>query len=263
MFDLTITPHGHLLLRETTPPPAALRPQAGPQPSRAALAAFQASVARGMLYLASEEPDAALPPAFDFARSIARIYLTHLCRSAIGQPGRTDPRPRPALGGTGPRRHAGATDDRTGIPERGHPGGLVARPGPAHAGRGCQGPGGVQGYLRGRDPRWRFVGRVTLHLAENKRNPDHPFAFLATFANGLTAQGKVKHEPLSQALRQYAGGQNRDTLLALLLPISKAAESSEFLRELVESWEIYHPQAWTAREAYRFLQAIPCWSRAA
>ena len=91
-------------------------------------------------------------------------------------------------------------------------------------------PGGAQGYLRERNPQWRFVGRVTFHLAENKRDPDYPFAFLATFANGLTPQGKVKHEPLGRALQQYAGEQNREAMLNLLLPISKAAESSELIR---------------------------------
>ena len=118
-------------------------------------------------------------------------------------------------------------------------------------------PGGTQGYLRERNPQWRYVGRVTLHLAENKRNPDYPFAFLATFANGLTPQGKVKHEPLGRALQQYAGEQNREAMLTLLLPISRAAESSELIRRLVDSGEIYHPLAWSPREAYEFLKAIP------
>ena len=118
-------------------------------------------------------------------------------------------------------------------------------------------PGGTQGYLRERNPQWRFVGRVTFHLAENKRNPDYPFAFLATFANGLTPQGKVKHEPLGRALQQYAGEQNREAMLTLLLPVSRAAESSELVRRLVDSGEIYHPLAWSPREAYEFLKAIP------
>src|SRR5262249_1622577 len=108
-------------------------------------------------------------------------------------------------------------------------------------------PGGALGYLRARDPRWRFVGRVTLHLAETKRAPDHPFAFLATFANGLTPQGKVRHEPLGRALQLYAGEQNRKAMLALLLPISKAAESSDLVRRLVDSGDIYHPLAWSPR----------------
>jgi len=67
----------------------------------------------------------------------------------------------------------------------------------------------------------------------------------------------VKHEPLGRALQQYAGAQNRAAMLTLLLPISKAAESSELIRRLVDSGEIYHPLAWSPREAYDFLQAIP------
>jgi hypothetical protein len=40
---------------------------------------------------------------------------------------------------------------------------------------------GVQEYLRERNPLWRAVGRVSFHLAENKRDPDYPFAFMASY----------------------------------------------------------------------------------
>ena len=118
-------------------------------------------------------------------------------------------------------------------------------------------PGGVQAYLSELNPQWRLVGRVTFHLAENKRDPDHPFAFLATYIPRLSAQGRVQHEPLGKALQEYAGAKNRSTLLSLLLPIQRASERSELVKEMVESGEIYHPLAWTPREAYRFLQDIP------
>ena len=72
---------------------------------------------------------------------------------------------------------------------------------------------------------------MTFHLAENKRDPDYPFAFLATYANRLSAQGKVQHEPLGRALQQYAGAQNRAALLSLLLPIQRAAERSAFAKD--------------------------------
>ena len=41
------------------------------------------------------------------------------------------------------------------------------------------------------------------------------------------------------------------------MPIQRATERSPLIKELVESGEIYHPLAWTPREAYRFLQDIP------
>ena len=115
----------------------------------------------------------------------------------------------------------------------------------------------MQAYLSQLNPQWRLVGRVTFHLAENKRDPEHPFAFLATYIPRLSAQGRVQHEPLGKALQQYAGAKNRPALLSLLMPIQRATERSPLVKELVESGEIYHPLAWTPREAYRFLQDIP------
>jgi SNF2-related domain/SNF2 Helicase protein/Helicase conserved C-terminal domain len=251
MHELTITPLGHLIVRET--------PLETPdrQLSKALLEAYGESAARGMLYSASAEFDAALPASFEFARSIGRLYLTNLCKAATGEPGEPIPDLPPP-----------ADDLERAILQAPPINGLEYLTPEALAGwwqeldsltRAEIGkhPGGAKGYLRERNPQWRFVGRVTLHLAENKRNPEYPFAFLATFANGLTAQGKVKHEPLGRALEQYAGDQNRPAMLNLLLPISKAAESSELIRRLVDSGEIYHPRAWSARDAYEFLKAIP------
>ena len=251
MHELTITPYGHLLVRETSPD------SADRKLSKAILEAYTESSSRGMLYSASEEMDASLPPSFEFARSIARLYLANLCKAAITSPE-----------GDIPEMHPPSEDlDRAVLQAPPMTGleyltsdilsqwwqdldALTRSEIKKH-------PGGSQGYLRERNPQWRFVGRVTLHLAENKRNPEYPFAFLATFANGLTPQGKVKHEPLGRALQQYAGEQKRDAMLNLLLPISKAADSSELIRRLVETEEIYHPLAWSPREAYEFLKAIP------
>ena len=250
-YELTITPQGHLLVRETSLEPPDRKP------SKALLEAYGESPARGMLYSASEEMDAVLPPSFEFARSIARLYLTNLCKAATAEPGGPIPEIPPPV----------ADLDRAVLQAPPMTGLEYLTPevlsnwwqdlDSLTRSEIAKHPGGAQGYLRERNPQWRFVGRVTFHLAENKRNPDYPFAFLATFANGLTPQGKVKHEPLGRALQQYAGEQNREAMLNLLLPISKAAESSELIRRLVDSGEIYHPLAWSPREAYEFLKAIP------
>lgn len=42
------------------------------------------------------------------------------------------------------------------------------------------------------------------HLAENKRNPERPFAFMATYASRLSVIGRVQHLPLERALNDYA-----------------------------------------------------------
>ncbi len=117
--------------------------------------------------------------------------------------------------------------------------------------------GGAQAYLSDKNLLWRFVGRVTLHLAENKRDAESPFAFLATYVSRLSPQGSAQHEPLARALQQYAGARNRQALLALLVPLQRAAERSALAKELVDSGDVYHALAWSPREAHRFLQDIP------
>ena len=251
MHELTISPQGHLLVREAPLAPAERKP------SKALLEAYGESAVRGMLHSGSVEMEAVLPPSFEFARSIARLYLTNLCKAATSEPGVAIPQIPPPVADL--ERAVLQAPPMIGLEY------LTAEV-LAHwwrdldsltRGEIAKHPGGAQGYLRERNPQWRFVGRVTLHLAENKRSPDYPFAFLATFANGLTPQGKVKHEPLGRAFQQFAGEQNREAMLHLLLPISKAAESSALIRRLVDTGEIYHPLAWLPREAYGFLKAIP------
>jgi len=116
-------------------------------------------------------------------------------------------------------------------------------------------PGGAQEWLKAQNPAWNLVGRVTFHLAENKKNAEKPFAFLATYTHLLTSQGKPQYLPLGNALREYAG--KKEALLALLLPVHRAAEKSGAVRELVDSRRIFQPLAWTVREAYQFLKEVP------
>ncbi|CAH2605474.1 ATP-dependent helicase (plasmid) [Rhodovastum atsumiense] len=111
----------------------------------------------------------------------------------------------------------------------------------------------LQGFLKRLNPAWNLVGRVHFNLAENRRDPEAPFAFMATYTTQLSAQGRAQHLPLGQALREYAGAANRSKLLALLLPVQRAAETCPWLREMVDSGEIFHPLRWTPQDASRFL----------
>ena len=117
--------------------------------------------------------------------------------------------------------------------------------------------GGLETFQRTRAPKWHQVGRVCFHLAENKSDPDRPFAFLATYATGFGAGGRLKHLPLRRALEQYAGAKNRSALIKLLVPVQQAAERCEWVKELADSGEIYQPMAWTADRAYTFLRTAP------
>jgi superfamily II DNA or RNA helicase len=253
--ELYLSPQGHLHVREVAKSDgAALDGALGKRTH----AAFALGPAHGLLHLATTELQSSLPAPFAFAREFARSYLTRLCQSPTnGEAGVIAPIPPPA-----------ETDLAFQV--------LQAPPMP-----GCEylsgevlaswwseldslvrdeisrHAGGVQSYLSERNPQWRLVGRVTFHLAENKRDAEHPFAFLATYIPRLSTQGRVQHEPLGNALRQYAGAKNRPALLSLLVPIQRATERSILVKELVESGDVYQPLAWTPREAYQFLRDIP------
>ncbi|MDP1797601.1 MAG: SNF2 helicase-associated domain-containing protein, partial [Planctomycetaceae bacterium] len=115
-------------------------------------------------------------------------------------------------------------------------------------------PGGPLAWLRRVNPLAHLVGKVTFHLAENKRDPDRPFAFLATFAHKLSAGAKPQHRPLAEALKQSVATRDLEQLQRLLEPVRKAAEHSPLAAELLRSKRLFAAQAWTAPEAYRFLQ---------
>ena len=116
-------------------------------------------------------------------------------------------------------------------------------------------PGGLAAFLRERAPKWQQVGRVCFHLAENRNDEARPFAFMATYASGFGAAGRVKHLPLRKALEQYAGARNRAALVKLLSPVQRAAESCAWVKDLVDSGDLYRPMAWTAAQAYRLLRS--------
>lgn len=254
-FELILSPQGHLHVRESVESASACPDSTL---GKRIYAAFAEGPARGLLHLATTELGSALPPPFSFARDLARLYLTRLCQTPTdGEEAAIGPVPQPS-------------ESELAFQV------LQAPPMPGCEylcaevlanwwreldtlvrGEIVQHTGGVQAYLSELNPQWRMVGRVTFHLAENKRDPDYPFAFLATYIPRLSAQGRVQHEPLGKALQQYAGAKNRPALLSLLVPIQRAAENSELVKEMVESHEIYHPIAWTPAEAYRFLRDIP------
>src|SRR5208282_2872695 len=75
----------------------------------------------------------------------------------------------------------------------------------------------VQEFLKCRHPVWNLVGRVHFNLAENRKDEDAPFAFLATYTTRLSAEAKAQHLPLGKALQEYAGARNRERLLSLLM----------------------------------------------
>ncbi len=109
-------------------------------------------------------------------------------------------------------------------------------------------------WLKVNAPLWHQVGRVSFHLAENKGDSECPFAFVATYAPLISSGGRVQYQALGEALREYAGEHNKKALIKLLTPVYRASAASDFIRDLVDSGDIFHPLFWSSSEAYSFLK---------
>lgn len=113
--------------------------------------------------------------------------------------------------------------------------------------------GPVESFFRSKNPLVHLAGRVFFHLVENK-NPDLPFAFMATYSTGMGLNGLPSHLPLKHALQAY---EDEADLLKLLSTVHTAAEKSRLVESLIETGELFHPLAWSANEAFCFLKEIP------
>jgi SNF2-related domain/SNF2 Helicase protein/Helicase conserved C-terminal domain len=216
--------------------------------------AFAASQAEGLFTLATEKLDAALPPSMVYWRSFAGRYLTELCHAPQAEL-ETIPAPDAAeldalVLSAPPMQGAEYLSGNALADVWSDLDAWVRAEGAAF-------DGGLPVFLKRRAPLWHQVGRVCFHLAENRRDPEYPFAFLATYAPTVTSSSRVLYQPLSNALRQYGGRQDKKALINLLSPVHLASQRSDFARELIESGDIYQPLAWTPPEAYRFLKEVP------
>ena len=218
---------------------------------------FATSPAAGLLELAALPAAESLPPSLTYWRTFTQEYLTRLCHI--------------------PRLREDGWQGGPDIPDDAALDTLIAAAPPlpgmeyltrtVHAAlwvalngelsRRITSAGDAGAVLAGINKSWRLVGRVTLHLAENKRSPEFPFAFLATYSHRLDARGKVQHLPLAQALKESAAAGNNELLQTLLAPLHEASGNSALLRGMIESRQVFQPLAWTPEEAWQFLREIP------
>ena len=216
--------------------------------------AFDADWREALFTLAAEKTDTQGAPGLRYWQEIAERHLTALCHvPENAEDVRVDPPAPEAYADwvlTAPPMHGGEYLSEDSL-ERiwTHLDEWVRERVPARS--------GLAAFLGARAPRWHQVGRVCFHLAENKNDEARPFAFMATYASGFGASGRVKHLPLRRALQQYAGVRNRAALIKLLSPIEQAGEACGWVRDLVESGRVYQPMAWPAERAYEFLGSVP------
>ena len=119
--------------------------------------------------------------------------------------------------------------------------------------------GSVESFFRKYSPDIHLVGRIFFHLVESK-DKNAPFAFMATYSIGLNRKKESKHRPLQYALTEFADDQ--DKLLELLSTVSTAAETSLFMKQLIDSGELFYPLTLTADESFNFLKEIPLYESA-
>ncbi len=216
--------------------------------------AFHESNAAGLVMLSSQAFDRELPADIAFWRSFAQRFFQAACHlgesglskwRSISPPAFEDlvhlTRTAPPMVGLEYLTVAVLENLWTQLREH------VYRQAAAHR----QGPAV---YLRDVHPHWHLVGRVTFHLAENKKDPHRPFAFLATYTHKLSSQAKVQHLPLADALKTYAANRDLAKLESLLEPVRRAAEKSAVVRELLETKALFAAQAWPIPRAYAFLK---------
>ena len=250
---LTLTPHGRLRLA-----PGEDSPSLDAELAERLLKAFERGSGHGLLQLGAGEVGKLLPPVLGYWREYGARYITSVCALSDVEVRFVDaqiPAPSP--------------DDMMSIVLSVPPmiGAEYLTIDILHAlwneldaalrSELAQSKASIQEFLKGINPAWNLVGRVHFNLAENRKDENSPFAFLATYTHKLSAQAKAQHLPLGQALREYAGAANKDRLLSLLIPVQRASENCPWLKEMVDSGEIFHPLRWSPQEAFQFINDIP------
>ena len=248
-FGLRLTPHGNLVLEETENSPCL-----DSSVTERLLQAFAQGTGYGLMQLGAGEVGRTLPPVFGWWRDFAARYVGGLCLRAsdgtfdIPPPSYDD---LVALVLTAPIMPGGEYLNTDLLCE------LWTKLNTAFTASLTKAGTDLQIFLQKLNPVWNLVGRVHFNLAENRRDPELPFAFMATYTTRLSAEAKAQHVPLGRALREYSGVANRDKLLSLLVPVQRAAECCDWLKAMVDAGEIFHPLRWSPSEASRFLSSVP------
>ena len=249
MSSLALTPRGHLLLTVTDEAlPSAL--------VRRLESAFGRGSGHGLFELGAGEVGTALPADLNYWRDFG-ARLVAAIRTHPDLTAHHAPIPAPALSEL--EALAAAVPPMTGaeylsaaVLET-----LWTETATAFRAELAESKASVQEFLHRKSPAWHLVGRVHFNLAENRRDDEAPFAFLATYTTHLSTEAKAQHMPLGRALSEYAGAANKPQLLSLLLPVQRAAAECPWLKTMVESGEIYHPLRWTPAEAFQLLSDVP------
>ena len=248
-LGLRLTPQGHLVIEE-----AEDFPYLDNKIAVRLVEAFAQSSGHGLILLGTREIGQPLPPVFVWWRDFAARYVNGLCLlssdASLTEPSLSEGE-LATLVLTAPMMPGGEYINQNVLKALWEEVCMVFANLLTASGMN------LQAFLKSLNPAWNLVGRVHFNLAENRQDPELPFAFLATYTTGLSAKATAQHIPLGQALREYSGAENRSKLLSLLVPVQRAAELCGWLKAMIDAREIFHPLRWGVEEAVRFLASVP------
>ncbi len=116
--------------------------------------------------------------------------------------------------------------------------------------------GNVDLYFTNKNKTLVVPSRVYFHMVESP-NGDLPFAFLVTYTT--IVDRVIKHLPLRYALREYSNIE--DEFKELTKCLYKVGKESLFIRNLIQSGEIFSPIYFSTDDAYTFLKEIPLYEK--
>src|SRR5947207_5306951 len=182
MASLALTPRGHLRFAVTDDPT-----ELSPALSRKFEQAFARGSGHGLLELGIGQVGTALPPDMSYWRDFAARLITKICTHP-NLDAHAAPIPAPALSEL--EALAAAAPPMTGaeyltaaVLEA-----IWAGIAEAFQSELAESKTSLQSFLQSRSPAWHLVGRVHFNLAENRRDDDAPFAFLATYTSQLSTE---------------------------------------------------------------------------
>jgi hypothetical protein len=201
MLAPVLTPHGLLTLAQSLEAEGerlALEPERGLRLEKA----FARGAGHGLVVLGADEVGTTLSPTLSYWRKLGASYVIALCAlPGIGERSKP-PVPIPADGELDTMAAAvppmiGAEYVTTEVLVN-----LWRDMDSAFDTELAQSKLTVQEFLKRRHPAWNLVGRVHFNLAENRKDEDAPFAFLATYTTRLSAEARPQHLPLGKALQE-------------------------------------------------------------
>src|SRR5215471_14523654 len=177
-LSLILTPHGRLLLEESD--------DATPLPEEVAQrleSAFAQGAGHGLLQLGAAEVQTSLPPVFVYWREFSSRYIV-----ALRTLGELPPKPPPVpedvftLASSAPMMRGEEYLTPSVLQS------FWIEIDAAFREEIAKSSASLEEFLKEKNPAWNLVGRVHFNLAENRKDDEAPFAFLATYTSRLTTR---------------------------------------------------------------------------